>query len=41
LVDDVCTTGATARVCAEALMKAGAKSVSLCVAAVTLKTGRV
>ena len=39
LVDDVCTTGATARACARALYKAGAKSVSLLVAAVTLKTG--
>jgi ComF family protein len=40
LVDDVCTTGATARACIKALLNAGAKSVSLLVAAVTHKTGR-
>lgn len=39
LVDDVCTTGATARACIKALLRSGAKSVSLLVAAVTLKTG--
>lgn len=39
VVDDVCTTGATARACAMALCKSDAKSVSLLVAAVTLKTG--
>ena len=39
VVDDVCTTGATARACARALYKAGAKGVSLLAAAVTLKTG--
>lgn len=39
LVDDVCTTGATARACIRALSNAGAKSVSLLVAAVTLKSG--
>lgn len=39
LVDDVCTTGATARDCARALRAAGAQSVSLCVAAVTPKMG--
>ncbi len=38
LVDDVCTTGATAKACAKVLLTAGAKSISLCVAAVTLKT---
>jgi ComF family protein len=37
LVDDVCTTGATAKACIRALSSAGAKNVSLCVAAVTLK----
>lgn len=39
VVDDVCTTGATARACIRALSGAGAKSVSLLTAAVTLKTG--
>lgn len=39
LVDDVCTTGATARACIRALLSSGAKSVSLLVAAVTLKAG--
>ncbi len=39
LVDDVCTTGATARACAKALCQSGARSVSLCVAAVTIKRG--
>jgi ComF family protein len=39
LVDDVCTTGATARACIRALSNSGAKSVSLLAAAVTLKTG--
>lgn len=34
LVDDVRTTGATARACAKALLKAGAKDVSLLTAAV-------
>jgi ComF family protein len=41
LVDDVCTTGATARACIKVLLSSGAKSVSLLVAAVTLKTGHV
>lgn len=35
LVDDVCTTGATAHACAQALYGAGVGSVRLCVAAVT------
>lgn len=34
LIDDVRTTGSTAAECAQALRKAGAVSVSLCVAAV-------
>ncbi len=41
LVDDVCTTGATARACLKALSTSGAKSISLLVAAVTLKMGTV
>ncbi len=39
VVDDVCTTGATVKACAKALSSAGAREVSLLVAAVTLKTG--
>ena len=40
VVDDVCTTGATAKACARTLTLSGAREVSLLVAAVTLKTGR-
>ncbi len=37
LLDDVRTSGATAQACAEALLKSGADSVSLCAAAVVYK----
>ena len=37
LVDDVRTTGSTARACAKALMDAGAESVCLCVSAVVYR----
>ena len=37
LVDDVRTTGSTAQACAQALLRAGAESVSLCVAAVVFR----
>ena len=37
LVDDVRTSGSTAHACARALMKAGAESVCLCVAAVVYR----
>ena len=40
LVDDVRTSGATARACAKALKDAGAKSVTLLVAAVAPNAGR-
>ncbi len=39
LIDDVCTTGATASACAEALLDAGAKRVSLFVAGVNKYAG--
>ena len=37
LIDDVRTTGSTAHACADALLKAGAESVSLCVCAVVYR----
>lgn len=40
LVDDVRTSGGTAHACAKALLEGGAKSVSLCVAAVVYRKKR-
>ena len=40
LVDDVRTTGATARACAEALLKGGAAEVALLTAAIAVHRGK-